>query len=321
MTRFFRHGYSFALLLWALLLPTTLLLAGVRTQPLTNGTPSITTSDGIKLYTKISGQGIPCVFVHGGPGAWSGMPEALAGPSLEDKLQMIWYDQRGSGRTPNDPNKNYSLDRMVQDMEELRQQLGLETWLIMAHSFGGTIATEYAARYPQHVRGLVLVNSTLSIQEAMKSTLTNGLNFATLPDKAPYLDESKPLDERFGMIMPVLSEQNIWFKLQYQTEAGHQKVTEADKGNPGTGEFGSYGFSLPDYRKDFTALTPQIKAPVLVITGTKDYCVGPEHYKMFRFPNQQVAQLQAGHVPFVEQPEAFRKAVLTYVKKLPRKNA
>ncbi|MBC6989254.1 alpha/beta fold hydrolase [Hymenobacter sp. BT491] len=316
MFHFLRRAYIFALLFCSLLLARQLLASPKPVLALTNGTPSITTSDGVMLFAKISGRGIPCVFVHGGPGAWSGMPEALAGPNLEDKFQMIWFDQRGSGRSANDPKHNYSLDRMVQDMEELRQQLGLESWVVMAHSFGGTIATEYAARYPQRVRGMVLLNCTLNLRESMKSTLENGLNVVSVPDKAPYLDESKPLDERFGMLMPQLSAQNGWFKLQYRTEAGLQKVTEADKGNPGTGEFGGYGFRLPDYRKDFTTLTSQIKVPVLVVTGKYDYCIGPEHYKQFHFPNQQVAQLQTGHVPFVEEPAAFRKAVLSYVKKL-----
>ncbi|WP_257883323.1 alpha/beta fold hydrolase [Hymenobacter sp. DG01] len=210
---------------------------------------------------------------------------------------------------------------MVQDLEELRQQLGLESWVVMAHSFGGTIATEYAVRYPQRVRGLVLINCTLNLHEAMTSTLTHGLQFVQVPDPAAFLDESKPLDERFGLLMPHLTAQNGWFKLQYQTQAGHQKVTAADQGNPGTGEFGGYGFSLPDYRKDFTLLTPAITAPVLVITGTTDYCVGPEHYRQFRFPDQRVARLQTGHVPFVEAPAAFRKAVLSFVKGLSRKSA
>lgn len=318
MRRLLHFGFVAVLLLS--LLPR-LLTAAPTPSALPNGTPTFRTSDGLNLYVNISGRGLPCVFVHGGPGAWSGMPQALAGPSLEDKLQMIWLDQRGSGRSQNDPNHNYSLARLVQDLEELRQQLGLESWVVMAHSFGGTIATEYAARYPRRVRGLVLVNCTLSLREAMRATLTQGLNVVQVPDKTPFLDESKPLDERFGMLMPYLSEQNGWFKLQYQTEAGHQKVTAADQGNPGTGEFGGYGFRLPDYRQDFTLLTPRITAPVLVISGATDYCVGPDHYKLFRFPNQQVVCLPTGHIPFVEQPEAFRKAVAGFVKKLARRSA
>ncbi|UYZ61056.1 alpha/beta fold hydrolase [Hymenobacter latericus] len=285
---------------------------------LTNGTPTITTSDGIRLFTKITGQGRPCVFIHGGPGAWSGMPETFIDPLVKDKLQMVWYDQRGSGRTPNDPNKNYSLERQIQDLEDLRQQLGLEQWLVMAHSFGGTIATEYAARYPQRVQGLVLLNCTLSLEEAMKNTVAGALPYLPAEAKAPLQDAAKSAEERFGMLMPQMKPE-IWQKLQYQTIESHQKVTEADKGNPGTGEFGSYGFSLPDYRKNFLALTPQIKAPVLVVTGKIDNCVGPEHYKLFRFPNQQVAQMQTGHVPFVEEPQAVAKAIAHWLKKLPRK--
>ncbi|GAB2793826.1 proline iminopeptidase [Hymenobacter luteus] len=318
MLHLLRLGFFVTLL--HLLFPQPLAAVPTPTR-LANGTPLLTTTDGVRLHANISGRGLPCVFVHGGPGAWSGMPQALAGPSLEDRLQMIWLDQRGSGRSQNAPDHNYSLDRMVQDLEEVRQQLGLESWVVMAHSFGGTIATEYAARYPQRVRGLVLINCTLYLHEAMTSTLTHGLRFVQVPDPAFFLDESKPLDARFGALMPHLTAQQGWQKLQYQTEAGHQKVTAADQGNPGTGEFGGYGFRLPDYHKDFTLLTPAISAPVLVITGTTDYCVGPEHYRLFRFPNQQVAQLQTGHVPFVEAPAAFRNAVQRFVKGLSRKGA
>ncbi|WP_303310697.1 alpha/beta fold hydrolase [Hymenobacter sp. BT730] len=302
------------LLLFFLLLPA-LAIATPRV-PLVNGTPTLLTSDGVQLFASISGKGIPCVFVHGGPGAWSGMPQALAGPTLEDKFQMIWYDQRGSGRSQNDPRHNYSLERMVQDLEEIRLQLGVEQWVVMAHSFGGTIATAYAAKYPQHVRGLVLVECTLYLKDSMKNTIAAGLQYVPTAEQAAYQDTTQALDARFGQMLGFLNSKGLFQKLQFQTEAGQRQIDEADKGNPQTGEFGGYGFRLPDYRQDFTLLTPQITAPVLVVTGAKDYCIGPDHYKLFRFPHQQVAQMQTGHVPFVEEPEAFRAALVRWAKKL-----
>jgi proline iminopeptidase len=154
----------------------------------------------------------------------------------------------------------------------------------------------------------------------MQNMLNYGLTNLSLTNKAPYLDQSKPVPERFGLMVQLFNEHNVWRKLQYQTDAGFDKVTEADKGNPGIGnEFGQYAMGISDYHKDFATLTAQIKAPVLVITGKTDYCVGPDHYKLFRFPQQQVVQMQTGHVPFVEEPEAFRKAVATWAKKLPRR--
>lgn len=60
---------------------------------------TIRTSDGVSLYLKVAGQGTPCIFVHGGPGAWSLSFEALGGNVLEKKLQMYYCDQRGCGRS------------------------------------------------------------------------------------------------------------------------------------------------------------------------------------------------------------------------------
>src|SRR5688500_13021703 len=80
-----------------------------------------TTSDNVKLYVRVAGQGKPCVFVHGGPGSTSYYYEAMAGaPIIERKMKMIYFDQRGSGRSESSPNKDYSLKRMGMDMEELR---------------------------------------------------------------------------------------------------------------------------------------------------------------------------------------------------------
>ncbi|MBU6120318.1 alpha/beta fold hydrolase [Hymenobacter sp. PAMC29290] len=93
---------------------------------LANGTPTVTTSDGVRLYVRVEGQGRPCVFVHGGPGAGSEVQETLAGPLLEQHFQMIYLDQRGSGRSASSTTKSYGLARQVQDLEELRQQLHLD---------------------------------------------------------------------------------------------------------------------------------------------------------------------------------------------------
>ena len=249
------------------------------------------------------------------------MPEQLAGPVLNNQLQMIWLDQRGSGRSHNDDARHdYSLARLVQDLEELRQQLGVESWVVMAHSFGGTIATEYAARYPQRVQGLILVECTLNLPASMQSMIEQGFNFVPPMDQTPFLDPSRPVQERFGMMVQHFNEHNVWRQLQYTTDAGFEQVEQADQSNPHTGnEFGQYAMRLPDYQQDFTALTPRITAPVLVLTGKTDYCIGVNHYQLFRFPNQQVAHMQTGHVPFVEEPAAFGAAVRAWVRKLPRK--
>lgn len=113
-------------LFFSLLILLAAASADAAPSVLTNGTPAVTTSDGVRLYVHVAGQGHPCVFVHGGPGAGAEVQQILAGSLLEQQFQMIYLDQRGSGRSASSATKNYALPRLVQDLEELRQQLHLD---------------------------------------------------------------------------------------------------------------------------------------------------------------------------------------------------
>ncbi|OON71205.1 hypothetical protein B0919_03670 [Hymenobacter sp. CRA2] len=285
---------------------------------MTNGTPSITTSDGVKLYVKVSGQGVPCVFVHGGPGAGSYSFEALGGRGLEKDLQMIYLDQRGSGQSASDPAGNYSLERQVQDLEELRQQLKLERWVLMSHSFGGTIATQYAAKHPERVQALILVNSILNLPATMETTATYG--YSLLPAEGrPPLDPAMPLPQRWGMVMGLLGQQKLMGKLMYVSDTAAARASQVVRSVPANRDFGQAVFKQPEYLQDFTPASASLRMPVLVISGKDDYVTGPEHYKSFRFPNQQVVVLPGKHYPFLENPREFQQAVAAFVRKLPRK--
>ncbi|MCB2378634.1 alpha/beta hydrolase [Hymenobacter sp. BT635] len=292
-----------------------------KTAPLANGTSGITTSDGVKLYTAVAGKGLPCVFVHGGPGAGSYAIEALAGKTLEQHFQMIYLDQRGSGRSASDPGKNYALDRLVQDLEDVRQQLHLEKWVLMSHSFGGIIATAYASKYPERVQALVLVNSILNLPASMESTATNGYQLLSEASRAP-LDPAAPLPQRFGMVMGLLGQQGLMNKFMFASDSTPVRVNRVLKGVTSNRDFSTALFQGPaiqPYVQDMTPATASLRMPVLVISGREDYLVGPEHYKTFRFPQQQVVVVPGKHYALLENPTEFNQAVAAFVKKLPRK--
>ncbi|TGE26757.1 alpha/beta fold hydrolase [Hymenobacter metallicola] len=288
---------------------------------LANGTPAITTTDGVKLYTKVAGKGLPCLFVHGGPGAGSYAIEAMAGKSLEENFQMIYLDQRGSGRSTSAADKNYALDRIVQDLEEVRQQLKLEKWVLMSHSFGGIIATAYASKYPERVQGLVLVNSILNLPASMESTATNG--YKLLPEASrPPLDPNAPLPQRFGMVMGLLGQQRLMDKFMFANDSTPVRVSRVMKGMTSNRDFTTTIFQGPaiqTYTQDMTPATATLKMPVLVISGRDDYMVGPDHYKSFHFPNQQNVVVPGKHYALLESPTEFKQAVAAFAKKLPRK--
>ena len=123
-------------------------------------------SDQVRLFVKEIRNDKPiCIFLHGGPGAWSRSFEDLHGEEFSSLFSMVFFDQRGGGRS--DTAADYSLKRMVQDIEELRIHLHAEHIYLLAHSFGGVLAEQYAEIYPNHLEGLILLNCTLDIDNSL----------------------------------------------------------------------------------------------------------------------------------------------------------
>lgn len=285
------------------------------TGPLRIGPRTFRTSDSVRLFVNISGQGLPCVFVHGGPGAGSYGFEHLGGRALENQLQLIYLDQRGSGRSASSATKNYRLDRQVQDLEELRQQLGLARWVVLAHSFGAVIATAYAARYPTHVQALILVNGVLNPTASLASMVQYGDSL--LPAAArPALPPTAPLPQRLGMVMQALGQQKLTYQLQYASDTTAARAGRVLRHEPGNHDFAAHVFDFPEYGQDYAPATAALAMPVLVLAGHDDYTAGPRHYQSFRFLHQQVVVLPGRHNLLTEQPAAAQQAVGTFVGQL-----
>jgi proline iminopeptidase len=109
------------------------------------------------MYWETAGKpdGQPALFLHGGPGA---------GASAEHRrffdpehYRMVLFDQRGAGRsTPLGETQDNTTQHLIQDIEALREHLGIERWLLFGGSWGSTLALAYAEAHPERVTGLVL---------------------------------------------------------------------------------------------------------------------------------------------------------------------
>src|SRR5690606_31379315 len=102
--------------------------------------------------------GHPLLFIHGGPGnsCWDFMTsvgDLLAGAGMH----LIGVDQRGVLRSDALPEGTEpSIDQLIDDFEEIRRSLGLESWTVIGHSSGGAYALDYALSRPERVSGLIL---------------------------------------------------------------------------------------------------------------------------------------------------------------------
>ena len=132
----------------------------------TGGVQLIQLSNGYRVWTKRVGRGpIQILTLHGGPGCTHEGFECFEDFFSQDQFQIIYYDQLGSHYSDQpDDLSLWTLDRFCEEVEEVRQALGLENFYLYGQSWGGLLAIEYALKYQHHLKGLILSNITASVQ-------------------------------------------------------------------------------------------------------------------------------------------------------------
>ena len=86
-------------------------------------------------------------------------------------LSFYYYDQLGSMNSehPHDTSL-WTVPRFLDEVEQVRKGLGLDSFYLLGHSWGGMLAQEYGIKYPQHLKGLVISNMAASIPAYLKYT-------------------------------------------------------------------------------------------------------------------------------------------------------
>jgi len=284
----------------------------------------LTTSDSAaKLYVYELGAGEPVVVLHGGPGGeYSPMLRVASG--LEDRFRWVFYDQRGSLRSPADSGA-VSLARHVEDIETLRRALGVERIHLLAHSFGTFVAMHYLRAHPEHVGNLVLVGSMDPMNGAQRFTpeelaVAEGRpaeleRFARRPEVQAEL-------EKAGADRPDRTpkeEANRW-RIRYAAS----NVVHVERWRELTGvpafwraAAGRATMAGIDWDFDFTPVLARHPFPITVIHGDHDFVVRPAQgslaWKKARAAGARNVEMVvipgAGHLPWIDEPAAFRNAV------------
>jgi proline iminopeptidase len=131
-------------------------------------TGMLDTGDGNLVYWEACGNpdGVPALMVHGGPG--SGCTIGMRSALDPERFRTILFDQRNCGRSrphASDPAADMSLNttgHLIRDMEQLREHLGVDSWLLRGGSWGVTLSLAYAQRHPERVSGMLMLAVTAS---------------------------------------------------------------------------------------------------------------------------------------------------------------
>ena len=153
-----------------------------------------------ELYIEESGslEGIPVLFIHGGPGA---------GCSPEDrrffnpeKYRIILFDQRGSGRSrPHAVLTQNTTQDLIEDIEKIREHFGIDQWLLFGGSWGSTLALLYGQAYPERVKGMVLRGIFLCRARDLRWFYQEGASYI-FPDYWEKFIQPISLDQRDNYI-------------------------------------------------------------------------------------------------------------------------
>ncbi|MDJ0725945.1 MAG: alpha/beta hydrolase [Prochloraceae cyanobacterium] len=251
------------------------------------------------------------LIIHGGPGADHSSYKPTFS-SLRDRLQLIYFDLRGQGRSKRGPKQTYTLENNIEDLEALRQYLGLDKIALIGTSYGGMVALSYASRYPENISRLVVIATTASYH---------------------FLERAKAILARKGSPEQIAIAQKLW-QGNFQTEAELREYFDVMgsmyslKYDPNSSREGWQRtiFSIDAINVAFSSCLrsynvleklPKINAPTLVIGGKEDWICPPEFSEAIAkaIPNAKLLMFEnCGHLIRSDRPEDLLNSIDSFFK-------
>jgi pimeloyl-ACP methyl ester carboxylesterase len=255
----------------------------------------------IRSAFSVEGEG-PALFLIHGIGAsrhsFDGLVDLLKG-----EFRCIGYDLRGHGRSPT-PRPPYTLDQLVEDLEALRAELGIEKAHFAGHSLGGMIGPAYARKYPQHVLSLGLY-STAAFRTEDDSAKVRGVVAAMRAKGIPQVLET--LKDR-------------WFTPEFSTrrpEVIERRMKQVIDTDP------EVFLSVFDIYAE-TEMAPwlhEIRHPCLVLTGENDGGCNPRLNRQIAgaLPDSELVILPVlRHAILLEAADQVAPPVLDFLRRKSR---
>jgi proline iminopeptidase len=288
---------------------------------------SINTPKGkFKVWTKRFGNNptIKILLLHGGPGGDHEFFESFESFLPQEGIEFIYYDQLGSYLSDKPADTAlWTTERFVEEVEQVRQALHLDStnFYLLGHSWGGILAMEYALKYQQHMKGLIVSNmmSSCPAYAAYNKEVLQKKMDPTIVDSILYFEKTKTTSNPRYMNLLLNNYYNKHICRVYPFPEAIDRAFSHLNGDvytimQGPSEFGISGrLALWDRTADL----PKIKVPTLVIRGMND-TMDPEFMKMMseKFANGSLATCTNGsHCSMWDDQENYFKGLIGFLKK------
>ena len=277
-------------------------------------TETFTTADGRILVYERSGSGPLLVCHPGGPGGSAAEFRDFAG--LADTFDLVLISPRGSAGS--DPAGDYALASYASDLDELRAHLGVERMNLLGFSHGGVVAMVYAVSHPERVARLVLASTIAVFDDAAQAA--QGAGIEARRDEPWFAAAERAIaDEQAGefasaddLVANVQQQIPLYFhRWEGHEETGRELAADFAQAEP-LQYFNEHEFPTFDLRPDLRT----IGGPTLVVTGESDFICGPVCARTIagELGNARLVLIpEAGHFTYLEQPDAFRSALVEFL--------
>jgi proline iminopeptidase len=277
--------------------------------------------NGVELYFEDTGpRDAPAIiYLHGGPGYNSYAFQDIVGESLS-RYRVVYLDQRGCGRSgplPVDDLSVYTVDTMVDDLEAVRDFLGLERFTPLGHGFGAVIGLEYARRFPERTIMVVAVNPWVHFPELSRTLLEEAARLTDTSITSVPSDSESRVEMAFSMLnsrdlLTALHFPNPQSRLRLEFSDSESGLLAGGEVQEGLVLNGLWDLEYPMY---FAA----ISRPIAVIAGTSDATSYPGQTDwLVDLASADIAEIDgAGHYPWLDDLDGFMLALETFLPKKP----
>jgi len=301
--------------------PTTATATPSRAAVKTGGIQLIPVDGKYKVWTKKVGSGkTKVLLLHGGPGCTHEYFECFEDFLPRNEFTFYYYDQLGSYYSDQPDDKGlWTVDRFREEVEQVRNGLGLDRFILYGHSWGGMLGIEYALKYQRHLKGLVISNMTASVKSYMEymAVLRGRLSPEDQQTLEKYEKEEKYEEADYqAIIFGKLYAQHLCRIVPHPDPVARTfKHLAAPVYNTmqGANEFVVTG-TFKDW--DRWADLPKIKVPTFLSVGRHDEMNVEDIQRMgIKIPTSRVSVCENGsHLSMYDDQEAYFKGLLRYLR-------
>jgi proline iminopeptidase len=263
-----------------------------------------------KLTYFIEGEGVDCLVCADGD-----LQLNCISDNLKEHFQFVFIEQRHS--TLYDESKDYStitMDTIVNDIETLRLMLGFDQVYVLGHSLIGLIALEYARKYPQNTKGVIMINTPPHFNADYMDVINNYW-------KENATEERKEIFKTNLQNLQKVNRDSIskekWDYLSYKAQAPKNfynplfdDIPYFRVNNEGWNHF----YSI---MREYDITRSQIVTPIFLSLSEYDFMVPLNIWNDYRskLPTLEIYKYESsGHFPHIEEQELFDKQLLNWIK-------